>query len=79
MPLPNEDTTPPVTNTKRVKVVSLNYVSEMESVEREPVAFRLTTMAVWKGQDRRADRVPNCVARFQTRQWISLIAESFGL
>src|SRR5262245_64451468 len=33
MPLPNEDTTPPVTNTKRVKVVNLNCVCAVEPVE----------------------------------------------
>lgn len=38
MPLPNEDTTPPVTNTKRVKVVNLNCVCEGITVEREPGA-----------------------------------------
>ena len=37
MPLPNEDTTPPVTKTKRVKVVSLKCVCR-DSVEREPDA-----------------------------------------
>lgn len=33
MPLPNEDTTPPVTNTKRVKVVNLNFECAVEPVE----------------------------------------------
>src|SRR3954447_24592998 len=65
MPLPNEDTTPPVTNTKRVKVVSLNCVCAVEPVE---TGNRVPVMTHLKGPDRRADRVANWRARFQTQQ-----------
>src|ERR1043166_3078924 len=38
MPLPNEDTTPPVTNTKRVKVVNLNCVCARKPSREKPGA-----------------------------------------
>ncbi len=58
MPLPSEDTTPPVTKTKRVKVVSLKLCVQW-SPSRENRMPAMSSTMIRKDQDRRADRLAN--------------------